>query len=55
MQVDCFKRNWRSKVCVPKCKFHWECRREQNRLSRKAVLEKIAKDKTNIQREKEGL
>lgn len=28
MQVDCYKRNWNSDVCIPKCKFYGECLRE---------------------------
>lgn len=27
MQVDCYKRNWQSKVCSTKCKFRSECER----------------------------
>lgn len=25
MQVNCFHRNWHSKVCIPKCTFYDEC------------------------------
>ena len=28
MQVDCFKRNWKTSVCSKKCKFRYECERE---------------------------
>lgn len=28
MQVDCYRRNWRTQVCVPKCPFYCECNRE---------------------------
>lgn len=28
MQVDCFRRNYGSSVCVKKCKFYWECSRK---------------------------
>nr|DAQ64741.1 MAG TPA: hypothetical protein [Caudoviricetes sp.] len=28
MQVDCYKRNYRSSVCTMKCRFYRECTRE---------------------------
>ena len=37
MQVDCFKRNWKSGVCTPKCPFHWECSRAYS----KEILKKV--------------
>ena len=31
MQVDCFKRNYKTNVCSDKCKFRWECQRAYTR------------------------
>lgn len=39
MQVDCYKRNWQSKVCSTKCKFRAECERAYRKDLLKIIKE----------------
>lgn len=42
MQVDCFKRNWKTRVCTTNCPFKSECEREGLKLNKIKLQKEIS-------------
>ena len=42
MQVDCFKRNWKTRVCAINCPFKCECEREELKLNKMKLRKEVA-------------
>ena len=52
MQVDCYKRNFRTEVCTPKCPFYHECSRcyfkEATRNAKKRLRDRPRSDVRSV-------